>query len=293
MLLRSQCAGAVLSLILHVVLVVALAAFLIASGDVGPMFDIQSAGLAGPTQLQVAIQEPTWVSNPSSELSSSASIALPNHTTSEVSSALRPGDSFWDQRSRQIAGLGLSEEASSGGEKAGGQKAAAAEFFGVQASGKRIVYVVDCSLSMRGPRWRAAREELVRSLRALKRDVSFLVVFFSDDCYPMPGSTLQLATPGNIEIAANWIESTSLGWGTKPLASVQLAYAQEPDAIFLLTDGEFADRTAKFLRDENSEKGPKMASVHTIAFQSRDGIRLLKRIARENSGQFRYVPAGS
>jgi hypothetical protein len=34
-----------------------------------------------------------------------------------------------------------------------------------------------------------------------------------------------------------------------------------------------------------------MVNVHTIAFHSREGIKLLKRIARENSGQFRYVSA--
>ena len=73
------------------------------------------------------------------------------------------------------------------------------------------------------------------------------------------------------------------------MASVQLAHLQNPDAIFLLTDGEFADRTAAFLREQNVSRGPAMVHVHTIAFHSREGVKLLKRIARENSGQFRYV----
>jgi hypothetical protein len=199
--------------------------------------------------------------------------------------AVPQSDSFWTTRSGEIAQL----TGRGSGVSGDGTRSASANFFGVPAYGKRFVYVVDCSLSMRGERWQKARAELVRSLQALEPDARFMIVFFSDECQPMPAGAMQLATEENIALASEWVRSVRLGWGTKPLASVQLAHLQNPDAIFLLTDGEFADRTAAFLREQNVSRGPAMVHVHTIAFHSREGVKLLKRIARENSGQFRYV----
>lgn len=286
LILRSRCAGAVVSLILHTILMVALAAFLMVDWGEGPEIDVEIVGLSSSTSsLEAAFDNPSWTS-PATEFSRTSTLTARSDVRVTTPGSLNLGNSFWQTRSQQIAGIGdqvvLPNESSAPG----------AQFFGVAAQGTRFVYVVDCSTSMRGGRWHAAREELVRSLQDLEEDVSFLVVFFSDDAIPMPGSAMQLATPENIEFAANWIRSATVVGGTKPLSSIVLAHDEEPDAIFLLTDGEFADGTARFLRSKNAKKGPEMASVHTIAFHSRAGIRLLQRIAKENSGQFRYVPPG-
>ena len=286
-IMRSRCAGAMASLTVHMVLMVALAAILITKWDDGLDIEIQTMGESGPiTSLEVPFEPQAWRSSATAEFSIDSVHELAPSDAAMVGSALARSDSFWQQRSRQISSL--DGEASSDAPST----SPGAQFFGVPAYGRRFVYVVDCSGSMRGNRWNAAREELIRSLKALEPDSSFMVVFFSDNCMPMPGSALQMATPENVEFAANWIRSASIGGGTKPLSSVQLAHGQSPDAIFLLTDGEFADKTARFLRKENVTKGVEMTSVHTIAFHSRAGIRLLTRISSENSGQFRFVPAG-
>lgn len=286
--LRSRFTGLFVSLAVHVLVLSALAAAMVAHWDRGVGLTIESVSLGNDTSPTLELfPEPTR--QPTTSSAVAASLADTPGATTDVDHPLSPshlanslGTSFWRGRQREIAGMADREAAAESHQNT-------ANFFGVEANGERIVYVVDCSLSMRGARWQAARAELIRSLESLDQDVSFLVVFFSEDCYPMPGSVLRQATKENIVLAADWIRSASLGWGTKPLQSVQLAHAQRPDTIFLLTDGEFGDRTAQFLREENAALGPDMTSVHTIAFHSREGIRLLRRIARENSGQFRYV----
>jgi hypothetical protein len=292
---NSRYLGLMISCAVHMLLFVALATMAIVSLGPSPMWEI-SASSASPESVAVLLSAP----EPPSQSVSSAS-ADPHFADPHFADHLQLGsrgpilvspslqDSFWSQRFSEINRVGsLSREQ----RVSPTDSPVSAQFFGLDGHGKRIVYLVDCSGSMWGHRWNAAREELIRSIRALDEDITFLVIFFSDRSFPMPGGAMVLATPENVDLVAQWIESKPIGGGTKPLEAVVAAHSQEPDVVFLLTDGEFSDGTARFLRDNNSVLRDEMASVHTIAFHSRAGLRLLKRIANENSGQFRFVPFG-
>ncbi len=170
---------------------------------------------------------------------------------------------------------------------AGGGGGGSASFFGLQARGKNFVYVVDHSGSMDGPRLLAAKSELIRSISALKRNMSFLVIFFDDQFEVMPGGRLVKATEANKRRYFGWIDRIESGGGTDPAAAMQTALALKPDAIWLLTDGEFDPEACDAIRQANP--GARV-QIHTIGFQSREGEPLLKRIARENRGQYRFVP---
>ena len=79
-----------------------------------------------------------------------------------------------------------------------------------------------------------------------------------------------------------------------PAESVDLALKLKPDAVYLLSDGEFRDNTLSNLRLVNrvikEDNIPDVkTAIHTIAFQSVEGGPTLRQIAEENGGQFRFV----
>jgi hypothetical protein len=179
---------------------------------------------------------------------------------------------------------------------------AGAEFFGVRAKGTRFVFIVDASLSMQdGNRWYEANRELLAALDRLEAHHQFYVMFFNKDCHRMfdannPEPAMLPATVENRERFRQWLATVKLGYFTEPCKSVQFALSLEPDAIYLLSDGDFEDQTAAMLRRTNLErvrgqrKGTPRAIVHTIGFHSHDGQQVLKRIAQENGGRYLFVP---
>jgi len=171
------------------------------------------------------------------------------------------------------------------------------EFFGVQGQGSKFVFVCDCSGSMNGLKWMELNRELSRCISSLSAGKSFYVIFFDGEMHPMfepfgREPALLDATTENIEKARQWIANKSLGRDTSPCDSVKFAVNLEPDAVFLLTDGEFSDYTAPYLRDFNKKRvaknKPKVV-VHTIGFFSQKHQMVLERIAKDSGGTYQFV----
>ena len=64
--------------------------------------------------------------------------------------------------------------------------------------------------------------------------------------------------------------------------------------FFLLSDGEFDDGTLEFLRQFNvrrveDDQIREKTVIHTIALKSEIGGPMLRRIAKENNGQYTLV----
>jgi hypothetical protein len=177
-------------------------------------------------------------------------------------------------------------------------EASGVTFFGVQASGSRFVFVVDSSRSMSGRKWSRACRELAAALQRLKPDQSFYVIFFDDQCHPMfsensPEAKLLPATPANIARLRRWMRTIEFGTDTKPLRSMMYAMQLSADAVFLLSDGEFQDGTAEFLRENHQmDRGDsrREVPVHTIGLRGRDGQATLQQIADESGGAYHFVP---
>lgn len=163
-------------------------------------------------------------------------------------------------------------------------------FFGVQAKGSRFVYVVDCSGSMAGARLETVKQEILRSVHALWPAQQFYVIFFSDKAYPMftPQRTAPMllpAKPENLRRAQHWVTQFSLSGGTDPTDAMVQALGLRPDAIFLLTDGEFDPSVVETIRKRNKHR----IVINTIGFKNSAGEALLRRIASENGGGYRFV----
>lgn len=166
-----------------------------------------------------------------------------------------------------------------------------AEFFGVKSKGSRIVYVVDRSSSMEGAAFEKACRELLGSLQRLKPRQKFYVIFFSDRDYPMysvlaPERELVAATRENKQRATAWIENMEVWGGTYPDGALVRALELEPDVIYFLTDGDFESSVVDMIRDCNQRR----TVINTVAFMHQAGEPLLKQIARENRGEYRFVP---
>ncbi len=180
-----------------------------------------------------------------------------------------------------------------------------AMFFGVKATGNRFVFIVDSSNSMRGNKFADAKRELIYAIRRLSKEQYFYVIFFDADAERMvldtgpnaePAPRPVPATSENMMKVERWIESVQNELKTNPFEAVEFAMGLYPDAIYLLTDGQFTDkgRTVRYLERENfiqDDLGQRQVKVvfHTIGFYSRDGEEVLKEIARKYKGTYQFV----
>jgi len=182
-----------------------------------------------------------------------------------------------------------------------------AMFYGVKARGNRFVFIVDSSNSMRGNKFVEAKQELIYAIRRLNKDQYFYVIFFDANAERMildpnpdfpaePAPLPAPATGANILKVERWIGTVQNELKTNPYDAVKFAMDLSPDAIFLLTDGQFTDKgkTVRYLARENfttDDLGQRQVKVvfHTIGFYSRDGEDVLKEIARKYQGTYQFV----
>jgi hypothetical protein len=174
-------------------------------------------------------------------------------------------------------------------------------FCGVEGGGNHFVYLVDCSKSM-GSAFESARNELLRSIEALKPDQRFYVIFFDADpdymrVDPTDADNAQsvLATPQHKRALKQWAMGIKMDRGQAPYEPLEFALELRPDVIFLLSDGEFPAGIKTLLRERNRVENlfgeNRIRSIiHTIGYHSREGEVRMRAIAQENQGQYRHVP---
>lgn len=227
---------------------------------------------------------PSTLSQPSAEEIASAADGseADSNSSDEGSSAApdRPEEDVADQSNAMQAG----DPASRFTIAAPGE----ATFFGVTATGHRFAFVVDHSGSMQGLPLQRAKDELLKCLDQLPDSAEATVIFFDMTSMEVPGG-LQPLSKRNRKTMAQWVTNISPGGGTSPAAGVQPIFAtgrEPPDVIFLLTDGGFNMHEVNMIRGMNSSD----SQINTVALISRAGEYLLKQIASQNRGDYRFVP---
>ena len=157
-------------------------------------------------------------------------------------------------------------------------------FFGIRARGQFFVYVVDCSGSMLDDdRLTRATIEVRRSVLSLEEPQKFEVIFYNNESMPMPGGP----RPRTADLQAknqllSWLRLIEPDGGTDPRLALKQAISLKPDAVFLLSDGEFPEGTVDQVAKLNTRKIP----IHCIDLAGGLAGDHLKRIAR---GQRRAV----
>jgi uncharacterized protein with von Willebrand factor type A (vWA) domain len=169
----------------------------------------------------------------------------------------------------------------------GGAGGKGASFFGLEARGGKFVYVVDRSSSMRGDKLQDTKAELIRSVHSLTRTMEFFIIFYDSSFEPMPARGLVKATGSSKNKYLGWVEGINSRGGTEPEQAMLMALSLKPDAIWLLSDGQFSHRACNVIRAANPNA---RIQIHTIAFHSARGQSVLQRIAEENGGHYRFVP---
>ena len=188
------------------------------------------------------------------------------------------------------------------------------DFFGAEATGNKFVFVMDISYSMDArnmERYRRAKEELIRSVSNLKPEQSYYVFLFSWHTKTI----LYQQTPSWIQVEKNheqkldrWLKDVSLSSGTDPRYALSLANTMKPDAIFLLSDGQFNHPNTPFsetgwlLPDgtrsqlsvvEGIAKLMSSIPIHTISFENPFTKDSMQKIAKLSGGSFRYIKTQS
>lgn len=166
----------------------------------------------------------------------------------------------------------------------------AVSFFGSTSIAKKVVFVVDNSQSMDGPRWTRCKEEVFTAVSNLSPQQEFYVIFFSDRDYPMLGanapSKLVTLDAKLWDAFFAWVNRLDLYGDTMAESALKRAYALKPDLIYLMTDGEFFDNTVEFCMKMRYSK----IRVNTIGFQTSDaGRESLKKIAETLKGEYTEV----
>jgi hypothetical protein len=176
----------------------------------------------------------------------------------------------------------------------GGGGGGGTSFFGVSAKGRRFAFIVDVSASMgEGGKLGTCMRELARSLESLPDYADFNILLFSTHFIEPPTQKGWMrAKKGAVRQVIRWLGQVEPNGGTQPRSAFMQAFSMSvrPDVVFFLTDGQVQDFTADECMILN-ERGKRVV-INTIAFGDPSSQELLRQIARESGGLYRFVPSG-
>jgi hypothetical protein len=181
--------------------------------------------------------------------------------------------------------VGKSSSLASGGSGSG------TSFFGLEAKGNRIAYIVDMSGSMAlEGKWNRTSEELIASIEELPETASFIVGLFSGDVFPLENKREWTEADTR---AKRWVRTViarvSPNGATYPTPAFHLMFSirPRPDAIYFMTDGEFSANVVDEVLAINRDL---QIPIHCITFVSREAEQHMQRLARESGGSYIHVP---
>ena len=209
-------------------------------------------------------------------------------------------------------GKGLGQGAGGGGGKlapfglpgGGGGIGPKAPFMGASGNATKVVYCCDASGSMMlGGMKGSLFYEIKKAVSKLSPTQFFNVIFFqAGDATAMSKSGLQ---PANArvkeELAKYLVNQVDFKASSNPIPALRLAFKQNPQLIYLLTDGDFSmgsGVTNEQVLDEIKNLNPSgKVKINTIAFSSEENrdqpfVQVLKQIADQNGGNFAFVTQG-
>ncbi len=160
----------------------------------------------------------------------------------------------------------------------------------VSGPARRIVYVVDRSLSMaQYDALDVVRREVLASLRALPPAAQFQIVAYNSFAELLLPGKFVPATPGMVDEAARRLEGLSASGETNHVRALEQALylLPAPDLVFLVTDADEL-KEADVQRITRLNRGRAVIHVVELTAALPDGPEsLLARLARSNGGSHR------
>lgn len=168
-------------------------------------------------------------------------------------------------------------------------------FFGLQAYGTKHVFVLDSSGSMgtrmgAGSRFEKQKGEVIRTVRSLKPEIEYAVIFYDSVAHFEGSLRLRPATRENIEQTAAWVNSHPLGGPNLVMKGMRPAATLDCHTIYLLSDGMRDLNAAQVRRDIRALNASDKIHINTIGLQDPVGRTLMEQIAADNGGRFKFIP---
>jgi von Willebrand factor type A domain len=169
-------------------------------------------------------------------------------------------------------------------------------FFGLKDKGVRFVYLIDVSASMEGIAIERVKKEMVASLKHLKADQFFQILFFNRKTYTVKIRRKQIngmfrASKMNQKSAETIIKKIQTDGGTQYYSAIRKALELNPDVIYLLSDAGLPGLSAGDL-NALKELNRGASRIHTVEFGKDPEIKkannFLRRLSTQNNGQYRY-----
>lgn len=165
-----------------------------------------------------------------------------------------------------------------------------AAYYDIPIYADRVVFVIDTSGSMQGPRLETAKRELQSAIFTLPETTLFAVLFFNSRVGPWQPQFVP-ATDANKRAAAAFVSQLPPVGRTATSDAFEAAFTFDAEAIFFLSDGEpSAGRVtdpAGILELVARLNAGRAVSVNTISIMG--GAAFLENLARANQGSFRAV----
>jgi uncharacterized protein with von Willebrand factor type A (vWA) domain len=159
----------------------------------------------------------------------------------------------------------------------------------VEAEARRIAFVVDASGSMLN-RFDAVRTVIERAVTDLRPPQAFNCVVFAADAPVAFQRALVVATDSNKLTFGGYLKRLWAHGESDPTAAFEAAFAQRPDAVYLISDGDFPNN-ADVLREIRRLNASRRAKVYTVCVTN-GGVgneRFLRQVAEENGGTSRVL----
>lgn len=160
------------------------------------------------------------------------------------------------------------------------------DFFGLQAEGRYIAYIVDLSRSMAGPKLARLRYELERSLGSLPRGTRFVVLPFSNELLDLQ-SKWTAASPGRVREIGRKLSAVGAHGGTNPTEAFEYAFRgidPRPDEIFFMTDGRVSKKTNLLPRLDVLNASTPRTRIHAVGLGRNADMVMLRELARRHGG---------
>ena len=169
--------------------------------------------------------------------------------------------------------------------------------FGLPGSGSKFLYVLDTSESMTVPQGKplaSAKEEIIASIEKLDKLCEFYIIHYNNVPKLLDvtgGGRPAFGTDENKLAAKRMIEGIAVGPRTEHEPAILMALRMRPDVIWLMTDGDDPELTGRDL-ERIARVNEATSVIHVVQFgkgQPKRGQDWLKRLAKENRGEYKFV----
>ncbi len=176
----------------------------------------------------------------------------------------------------------------------GGHAGQTVTFGDIKGNGRKFVYVLDRSESMRwSNEWpmRYALREAKSSIGSLDRAsgaLRFQLVYYNHEARAFDKGRLLDVNTENKKKVIQFLDSIFPEGGTDPLAAIDIAVKMAPDVIFFLTDADEEITPMALAKIHEMAKKAGVRQIHVVEFGKSNAVKKksFRQLAYDNNGQY-------